>query len=819
MSNGCECGPRKSTASTARMLRSQKIHNLLSGLLILGAFVSAPLGIGQVARAELRPITVEDCVSTRRVVDQEVHVSADGSRVAYVVKSPDLSVNRNYYQLYVRDLNHADQGDGRLLLQADGISGLRWLGAGHVVAHVENKARTTDNPRNELDIVNVETGALKRLDVPLEIKQFSASADGEILVFSANAKEGTNTSDRGQKGDREARGYPIVFGEGAAQSADYLPEDAVYLATKTTTGDFDTKRLTFTGFGDSKKDSELRNVLRLDLSPNGKHLLLVFSARNLPPGWANRPYVRYSHGFGTSFDTYVLGLYDLESGDLQLGFNFPAGLVHTRWSDDSQSYSVVGPSPFGMESAKEEEAVAAASGNIVYSMLRFQHVFTVDVQTGRTLKALNREGGQPGNIKFLEDLPLVWKQADGPMLVRADDNTFLWMQIQEGIWKETGRFDLGKDEMFLSSLTSDGRILVGVSQTTMISPDLFAFDLEKETTRLLTDLNPGYRKIQLGKVQRLEWTNRYGSRCGGFLIKPVGYKEGERYPMIFLAAPPNDVFISDAVYTTAYAPQSLANAGFVVVMAQYPLEDKIPQDRFPGEMKEAYNWMAMVESAVDLLANSGIVDKSNIGIGGFSRTSWLTDFTLTHSAYKFVAASSADSGIYTYGGYFEYNNAEGMRAAETELGGPPYGDSFKYWLDNAPPFGAAKVGAAVLMEYTETAESGFEFFTALARLGKVVELFRYPEGAHPLDTPFERVASLQRNIDWFRFWMQSYEGRSPGYDPTQYARWHQLREEQHWIDRMRAQGKDPSAQFLRETSGLGAVDPVDLAPSAHNFVH
>jgi dipeptidyl aminopeptidase/acylaminoacyl peptidase len=183
----------------------------------------------------------------------------------------------------------------------------------------------------------------------------------------------------------------------------------------------------------------------------------------------------------------------------------------------------------------------------------------------------------------------------------------------------------------------------------------------------------------------------------------------------------------------------------------------------------------MVESAVDLLARRALVDPENIGIAGFSRTSWLTDFTLTHSKYHFAAASSADSGIYTYGGYFRYNSSGLIAASETQVGGAPYGKTLDDWLKYAPPFHAERVTAAVLMEYTRTAEDGFEFFTALSRLKKRVEFYRYPNGSHPLDTPFERVASLERNVDWFRFWMQGYEGKPPDYDDGQYDRWRALR--------------------------------------------
>lgn len=802
-------------------MASLRVSKTQNARLSLGAviFLIGMLVPTEVVSAAQRSITVEDCVRTRRIVDQEVSISPDGSRVAYIVKTPDLKRNRNYYRLFVSDLQHTQKLRGRLLIRANGLSDLRWLGSGRIVVRVEGKLGKAGNTEVALDIVNVQTGTWKGLDLRYDILQFSASADGRRFVFSTNSRRDRDKGTESPNDEPAARGYPIAFGNGLRGSNDQLPEHTIYLATRTNTGTLRVRKLCFTGLGNAQKHPELRNVLRLDLSPDGKHLLIVFSARQLPTGWANEPYVRYAHGFETFFDTYVLGLYDVESGRFRLGFNFPAALLHTRWSGDGRSYCVVGPSPFGTDRAIAEEEIAAASGSLVYAMLRFQHVFTVDVQTGQVLRVINREGGEPGNVKFLQDLPLVWKQADGPMLIRAGDNSFAWMRVQRGQWEQIERFSVLNSDVYLSSLSSDGKLLVGVSQTAMIPPNLFTFNLGSKKALVLTDLNPEYRSIRIGEVQPLGWTNRYGSRCAGFLIKPVDYKPGQLYPMIFLAAPAASVFISDAPYTTAFAPQSLANAGFAVVMAQYPFDNKVPDGKFPGETKEAYNWLAMVESAVDLLVNEGVIDGRNIGIVGFSRTSWLTDFTLTHSSYNFVAASSADSGIYTYGAYFEYNDAERMRAAETEMGGPPYGDLLGYWLDNAPPFNAAKVRAAVLMEYTGTAESGQEFFTSMKRLGKVVELFRYPDGAHPLDTPFERVASLQRNLDWFRFWMQGFEGKSPQYDPTQYARWHLLREQQHWIDHMRVEGKDPSMEFLRQTSAPGPVASDELAPEAREFLH
>jgi hypothetical protein len=57
----------------------------------------------------------------------------------------------------------------------------------------------------------------------------------------------------------------------------------------------------------------------------------------------------------------------------------------------------------------------------------------------------------------------------------------------------------------------------------------------------------------------------------------------------------------------------------------------------------------------------------------------------------------------------------------------------------------------------------------------------FPEGAHALSRPSERMISLQGNVDWFRFWLKD-EQRAEIVLPKelmrdldeQYARWRQM---------------------------------------------
>lgn len=766
------------------------------------------------------PITVEDCVRTRRILSEglgqplPIELSPDGLHLAYIVKAPNVETNRNDYQLYVRDLNRVGYREtGRLLLQADRISGIKWIGSHKLVARVAR--RVVRRIENELEIIDTTTMELRKLEFPVPPDQVSISSDGKVIAFSALATPEAPPIAQAMAQSGDERGYPIMFGNGWNEWNRTSREYEIYLGKITDNEKIEASKLYFRGPENAPRRSSLLSVLDLKLAPDGKYLLIKYSAEALPDSWRDHPLVKELRGLGARGDTYLLGLYEIATEQLRVAFNYPGAFLTASWAQDSRAYSVISPSPLGSPEEKKETKAASSFGRLSYYLIRFNHVFAVDLKSGLVTTVTHRDSGKPGYFQFMSDAPLLWSSRND-MIVRTSEKSISRFQMLDNAWRETARFDLPPDNSFRSLLASNGQVLVGVSQTATTPPDLFMLDLATRRTVLLTDLNPEYRGIALGDVERIEWANRFGSRCVGKLIKPVGYEPHRRYPLVLMANYiDDDYFISDAHYTTAFAPQSLASAGFVVLMTQYPREDKFPRGEFPGEMGQAFNWVSMMETAIDLLAEKGIVDRDQVGIIGFSRTSWLVDFMLTHSSYKITAASSADSGLYTYGGYFRYNRSlQLLRGDDIQVGGPPYGSTRKYWLEYAPPFNAEQITTPLLMEYTGTAEHGFEFFIALGRLGKPVEFFRYPNGEHPLDTPFERLASLQRNVDWFRFWMQSYEGKAPDYDPDQYVRWHKLRDQQQWNDRMRSQGKDPGLEFLRQTAPGASPQPRDRAPAA-----
>lgn len=722
-----------------------------------------------------RLITVEDSVRTRRFVDGEVKLSPEGTQIAYIVKSPDIEQNRNVFQLYRVDLRKERRMvSSKLLLEAAKIYHLHWLGEYRLTFCYTPLRKTPGDRRVSIAVLNVESGALRTLQTAHEILDYSVSTDGETLVFSTPSSKPLHAPIPNPKAPTSPA-IGITIGEGTPDSQQ-SPEDEVRLYRVrgfTDSSQPKVSALLLTDPITKQRTYSLPLVSRLALSPNGHSLLFRYRSTTLPTGWTDRPLIEQLRSFGTPGFAMVLQMLNLDTGDARMGFNFPAGYLEWAWAGDSQSYAVVGPSPFDSPQAKLEETSGVSSGNIFFHAYRYNHLFTITASAGQVTSVLDRNSGEDGSPTFSKDVPLAWDKSDGPLLTRTGANEFGLFEISNGKWNLSDKAEPVPNQLFGSSFTASRRFIAGVAQSASYPPNLFLYDVQTRTTHFVTDLNPSLNEIQLGNVERFEWTNRYGSKCSGHLIKPPNFTGGRLYPFVFLAADESERFLSDVEGgTTGYPPQALADAGFLVLVSHYPHENRIPEGKYPGRMKDAFNWMAMVEGAVDALVKQEIADPEKVGLAGFSRTSWLTDFTITHSAYKFAAVSSSDSGTYTYSSYFSNNSKSTMEDTEAQFGGPPYGSTLSNWLQFAAPFNAQNVNGAVLMEYTGDIRDAYEFYVTLRRNCKPAELIWYPRGSHPLDTPRERVESLQRNLDWFRFWIQGYERAG---NEEQYEHWHTLK--------------------------------------------
>jgi dipeptidyl aminopeptidase/acylaminoacyl peptidase len=307
-------------------------------------------------------------------------------------------------------------------------------------------------------------------------------------------------------------------------------------------------------------------------------------------------------------------------------------------------------------------------------------------------------------------------------------------------------------------------------------PKIFAADPKTLQKVLLLDLNPQFDELGFGKVEEINWTATDGHPVKGGLYLPLGYTTGTRYPLVIQTHGfRKDRFLIDGPWSSAFAAQPLAGKGFVVLQLQAADEGLA---RVANTPQEGPYHMAEYEGAIDYLDEKGFIDRNRVGIIGFSRTVYTVEYALTHSKYRFAAATVAD-GI--NGGYFSYVvNPTG--SDEKLNGGPPFGESLALWLKNSPGFNLDKVRTPMRIEYygsSATALGGWEWFSVLSWLHRPVDLIYLPHAPHQLVKPWERMVSQQGNVDWFTFWLKNEEDPDPA-KREQYIRWHQFRDiEEH----------------------------------------
>jgi dipeptidyl aminopeptidase/acylaminoacyl peptidase len=168
----------------------------------------------------------------------------------------------------------------------------------------------------------------------------------------------------------------------------------------------------------------------------------------------------------------------------------------------------------------------------------------------------------------------------------------------------------------------------------------------------LVDLNPQVSEWELGAQEPVRWTNSRGDEIEGILIKPVGYRSNERYPLIVDCYPgePNS-FRSSALGGN----QAWASKGYVVFI---PSGARAPHSWMSPFTTAAYGkagkgpkgWEITTDdilSGVDELIRRGVADPDRMGLYGFSNGGGIVEQLVTRTnrfkcAVAYAGATSAD---------------------------------------------------------------------------------------------------------------------------------------------------------------------------------
>jgi len=379
-----------------------------------------------------------------------------------------------------------------------------------------------------------------------------------------------------------------------------------------------------------------------------------------------------------------------------------------------------------------------------------------------------------------------WRDADGRseiLAVRYADRYGL-IRIPESaasrVWSTV------KDNISACSFSGDLSFGACVRENHTLPPELVLVDTDTGALRTLVRPNARYDSIAPLRIEHASWKNRYGNQSDGYITYPRGFSPTQKYPAIVVThgASARNEFVYRG-FQAEIPIQVLAEAGYVVLSVnEVPTSLRTRsylQERDKGATRSIIahtqfdvitDPVATMEAALEDVITRGIVDPDKTGIAGYSRGAEIALYAMTQSK-MFRAASIGDGGSNTNAdGYWSWGHREAAAWYTSVYGGSAY-DSDPKIRENyrrfSPAF-RAKVFAGPLLEQctANQASFGLEKLVLLRQAGIPVELDFFPHESHIFWHPRRSAAAMQRNVDWFDYWLLGKRNPSK---IEQYERW------------------------------------------------
>jgi dipeptidyl aminopeptidase/acylaminoacyl peptidase len=736
-----------------------------------------------------RPITARDCVTVRDLQHDDstfrstIKISPDGSQVAYPVKSPNLKTNENEIALYVRKLPTDSQNSGRPILVGD-ISAVRWLSDNrHLTMLMKENGRWAVG---QVDSVTADRQVL--VQSKADITEYSTNRDASTVVYVTEAASASAGEENLPTAQETATGYRIPFKR--STSVLYLGEN-LFVTRRTHNGWSTPEAIIITSPLSNQPLTALTNLgghITPTLSPDGKQLLVSYSdfSDKMPDEWRKSGFMQHRNSAGVIQAFHLLVLYDLDTKETKIPLKTPWVIYVPLWAADGKSFVVVAHPPIGSELEQEN----LKNGRIAHST--GARVFWIEPGNAKVEDVASR-------LVYPFEGPLGWTE-NGDLLVRVTSLDTITRYSHNGTaWQQVSSFQI--PVQMGNQVATDGNYVVGDFNNTLTPPQLFLYRPGDKQVQVFAKLNPQFDQLTLAQAKEVHWKTSSGFDATGLLLLPPNYEPKVKYPLVIQTKPFATAFVCSFGNFPSFAPQPIANSG-IMYLGQIATKGSTQreEDYYPkgypgpqgaGSIAEAAFAMDLWDRAVEALDKQGLVDSNRVGIIGFSRTGWYTEFILAHSKVHYRAATVTDNVQYSLGEYWLKHDEGTFKMYDTTYGGPPYGATLKNWLDNSVSFNLDKIHTPLLMEqmgYGRPYDNpvappiyltvAFEVFAGLNRLNKPVELYYYPNEDHEPDHPQARFATMQRNVDWYRFWLQRYERPNPE-DPEQNVRWRKLRDLQH----------------------------------------
>jgi dipeptidyl aminopeptidase/acylaminoacyl peptidase len=721
-------------------------------LVVLSAGLVWTLGPGSGTLAQSpppRPMTFLDMQQMRNVGSPTP--SPDRRWLLYTLSTPDWKEAKRQTDLYLVSLQQGVSSTRQMTFTKEkNEASPRWFRDGRAFVFLSNReAPENAANRNQLYVMRPDGGEARRVsDASEGVSDYAISRDGRWLVYRAGKSGEEQLYRLPTEGIDTASAEPITkhpTGVGAWQWA--RDGARIYFVTPDSIDEDDKARREkkFT-VNIRNPETPVSSLWALDLTPPATRRLTEGGAysvddftisddgkwvafRGLSPD-------RYKRGI-TQENLYAdLYLIETATGSIErLTSNAEVGEGGVSFSPDSTKLAFSGPddlTAYGMSNSRVYLRAVADKGK---PFRKLGESFDGDVTVGFWAE-------DSSAIYFNEGI----RATNQIVSLDARYNTV------RPLTEEKASVSIDRDD-------DTGVLLIsyadGATPNTLFTVDKVTDASTRASWRQLTDPNPQVRGFALGQQEEITWKSKDGTMVGGVLVKPVGYRAGQRYPLI-VAIHGGPASADVLNFNGGYGSQVWAGAGYAVLRPNYRgstnYGNKHRTDIVGNYMAPGFD---DIMAGVDHLIAQGIADPDRMGALGWSAGGHWSNWILTHTT-RFKAIST---GAGTSNWISMYAQSDVQRNRQFYLGNKlPYDDFDAYW--NQSPLKYIRNAKTPTMIHVVEGDprvpspQSVELHMALKQLGVPTELFMYPGNTHGIPDPRNQLVKSVSEMAWMDYYVR-----------------------------------------------------------------